>query len=401
MKDQGEWLKRMGELQQQYWDGWRDMAAQAMGQAGRPSTGGSWQDGLEAWSRLMRGGSVSGFPGFGFGDTGFGRSNVEERLLAHGRQYLELLQGLFKGQGFAASGQGFDPRGWIDEMRKLHDQYGQNVMNAGLGNVPWFGGGDPAQIERMVKTFAGAPLRDMNHELQDWLELPAFGLGREHQERGQALMRAWLDYQAVNARYNDLLMKTTSRTFDLLEGMLAQREEPGRQIESARALYDLWIDAAEQAFAEVAMSADYRNVYGELVNTQMRVRAGLNDAIERIGAQFGLPTRTEVDMLARQVHDMKRELRRASTNAGARPVSSKAESRNEAEPIRPAKSAARTAPTGGKRAAALVADLPVASAAKRKPARSTQKDAAKVKVGGVRDGTPTIRSTARKSAKGN
>jgi class III poly(R)-hydroxyalkanoic acid synthase PhaE subunit len=337
MNDQEKWLKQMADLQQQYWNGVRDMAGQAVGQNPPPAANTPWQNGLDAWNRAMGaapGGGGFGAPAFGAtpfgtagfgvpgfggsasvgGQGGFGQNEVVERMLAHGKQYLELLQGMATGQGFQ-SGPTFDPRKWIGEMRSLHERYGESVMGANLGSVPWFGGIDQAQIEQMVKSFTGSPLRGMQQEWQAALGVPAFGLAREHQERGQTLLRDWLDYQVTTQRYNDLMMKSTQRTFDVLEGKLAQREEPGRQIESARALYDLWIDAAEESFAEIAMSPEYRSIYGELVNGQMKVRAGLNGEIERMGAQFGLPTRTEVDSLAKQVHDLKRELRRVSSAA--------------------------------------------------------------------------------------
>src|SRR5690606_9996916 len=73
------------------------------------------------------------------------------------------------------------------------------------------------------------------------------------------------------------------------------REEPGRQIETPRALFDLWIDAAEEAYAEIALSPEFRRAYADLVDAQMRVRAGLQGQVEQVCATLGMPTRTEVD----------------------------------------------------------------------------------------------------------
>lgn len=413
MNDQEKWLKQMADLQQQYWNGVRDMAGQAIGQAAPPAANTPWQDGLDAWNRSMgaAGGGLGGagfgapafgaspfgtagfgVPGFGGnasvgGQGGFGQNDVVERMLAHGKQYLELLQGMATGGGFQ-SGPQFDPRKWIEEMRTLHERFGQGVMGGNLGTVPWFGGIDQAQIEQMVKSFTGSPMRGMQQEWQAALGVPAFGLAREQQERSQTLLRDWLDYQVTTSRYNDLMMKSTARTFDVLEGKLAQREEPGRQIESARALYDLWIDAAEDAFAEIAMSPEYRSIYGELVNGQMKVRAGLNGEIERMGAQFGLPTRTEVDSLSKQVHELKRELRRRSsatvtaptTSSNDRGAGAASSSRTPAPVTR--LSAVRTAPAGNAPAAKAAKAKPVGP---RKPAAKKSKAAAAKRVPAAQD----------------
>lgn len=409
MKDQGDWLKQVGDLQQQYWNGWRDLTAQTMGQPPTQST--PWQDGMDAWTRMLgMKPALPTNPFFAFAPGGFAQADPVERLLDQGKRYLGLLQGMMAGDGFKSMQDGFDPRAWLEQMRSLHERFGQDLLGK-VASVPWFGGLEAAQVEQLVKTFTGMPTQGIRQELQSWLHLPAFGLNREHQERAQALASAWLDYQEAQKRYDELMLASTRRTFDILEGKLAQREEPGRQIETARALYDLWIDAAEDAFAEVAMSADYRSVYGELVNTQMRVRAGVNGEIERIGALFGLPTRTEVDSLARQVHELKRELRRrdsqAARDASPMPAASPARDEPAATPAR----TARKPRAAGK--AQLVAAAPAsvstrASKASRRPAGKSAKagkkpsgKSGKAAIANAPSGnvTPIIQSTGGKPGK--
>jgi hypothetical protein len=57
------------------------------------------------------------------------------------------------------------------------------------------------------------------------------------------------------------MMKCAQRAFDTFEDKLTAHEEPGRQLASARALFDLWIDSAEQAYAEIALSAEFRGLW--------------------------------------------------------------------------------------------------------------------------------------------
>jgi class III poly(R)-hydroxyalkanoic acid synthase PhaE subunit len=417
MSDQADWLKQLAQSQEQYWSGWREMAGQALGQAPRPANA-PWQDGLEAWSRMVNapgagvlgaGFGAAGMPGMpgaaafaapGFGAGGFGagmpgmagfdQNQVFERLMANGKQYLELLQGMMSGRGFQ-SGAGFDPNAWIEELRGLHQRHGHGLLG-GVAPMPWFGGIDAGQVEQMVKAFSGNAMRGVQQELGGWLNLPAFGLSREHAERGQALMRAWVDHQAATTRYRELMLQSAGATLDKLQGLLAEREQPGRQLDSAKALYDLWIDAAEDAFNSLALSPEYRQVSGDLVNTQMRVRAGLNAEIERLGAQFGLPTRTEVDSMARQIHELKRELRRL----GGRPKQASA-------------AATRSDPAGARRPAAQRRAPAKPPAPARAPARGAGRGAtagAPAKHGPARAAKPakrarktSARATAKKTAR--
>lgn len=399
MNDNGEWLRQMADLQQQYWRGWQSMAGQAIAQQA-PRT--PWQEGLDLWTRPF---AMGGAPAAG----GLGGDDVGARLLGYGRQYLEMLQQM-AGQG-AAGGGALDPQAWVKEMRAAHERLGRGVMNAGPGAIPWFGGVDAAQIEQMVKAFTAAPMRGMQNEVRGLFDLPTFGLSREHQERTQALAKAWIDYQSATSRYNELMLKTATRTFDMLENRLAEREQPGRQIESVRGIYDLWIDAAEDAFAEVAMSPEYRAVYGELVNSQMRVRAGINTELEHFAAQFGMPTRTEVDSMARQLHELRRELRRLKAGRGsAAKDGAKAAPRENApgaasgqgEATRPRVQRAKTKRARESNAAAPTTAAKASARAKASSEQGARKQATRAsarKTPAERDDSaPMIQSTARKNA---
>src|SRR5690606_8866112 len=106
------------------------------------------------------------------------------------------------------------------------------------------------------------------------------------------------------------MLKASQRAFILFEDKLAAREEPGRQIETPRALFDLWIDAAEEAYAEIALSPEFRRAYADPVDAQMRVRAGLQGPVEQVCATLGMPPRTEADAAHRKIVELERALRR-------------------------------------------------------------------------------------------
>ena len=92
-----------------------------------------------------------------------------------------------------------------------------------------------------------------------------------------------------------------------------------QEITTARGLFDLWIDSAEEAYAAVALSQEFREVYGALGNAQMRLRAAIQIEVEHITGLFGMPTRTEIDSAHRKIAELERALRRAAA-AGSRPV---------------------------------------------------------------------------------
>ena len=165
---------------------------------------------------------------------------------------------------------------------------------------------------------AAAPwLQSIHKEAATTLGMPTFGFAREHQERLQGLARAQLDWQQALGAYQALLGKVSQDAFSRFESKLIDREEPGRQMGSVRALFDLWVDAAEEAYAETALSVDYRHAYGALVNAQMRLRNAMQSIMEQNASMAGLPGRAELDSAHRKIADLERLVRRIQRKADA------------------------------------------------------------------------------------
>lgn len=208
-------------------------------------------------------------------------------------------------------------------------------------------------------------------EGRSWLGMPAFGFGREHQQRWQRVGQLHLDYQQRSRACQALMAEAGQRAFRHFERKLEAHAEPGRQLASARALFDLWVDAAEEAYAEVAMSPRYRADFGEMVNAQMRLRAAIQHEVELVAGLFGMPSRTEIDSAHRKIVQLERELRqlRDAVRQDAAPRAER-EVRDTGGPASAAKAASgagRTAARG--RATKPAATKPTAKkTAAKKPA---------------------------------
>lgn len=94
-----------------------------------------------------------------------------------------------------------------------------------------------------------------------------------------------------------------------MQKRLQVMHEAGQKIESLRALYDMWVDASEEAYGEFVMSDEYQVVYGDLVNSLMRVRKDMNDLAEQHYQLMNIPTRSEIDTVQRRQQEQRRENR--------------------------------------------------------------------------------------------
>ena len=218
---------------------------------------------------------------------------------------------------------------------KTYGNWLQQAAGAGLGQTtnPWQ---QPAAMQSFLAAFnqpftqtvAGidsASAFGLDHQWQTWLQamqqagmgagmpnqMAAFGITREMQLDQQALAAAMQNYAQINARYQGLLQKVNAEGIARLQQMLSQHGEPGKQVESLKALYDLWVDAMEEAYAEMALSQEFREVFGALVNAQMQVRKLQQQQTEQMCRELGIPTRSEVDSLGKRVQQLRRELKEA------------------------------------------------------------------------------------------
>lgn len=348
-----DWQRNFEALTRQYWNAWGEALRAGAGQPAVPAMPG-WQDAVEWWSHLAHGGRSEA-------------NDLVDRFNAQARQWFGQMQQVaarFARQDHSATQV-------ADAWKQALGASGENPFPEIFRSMRGHG---QQGLEQWIED-ASPYLDAWRREGTSWLSLPAFGIGREHQERLQALARAQLDYQDKTAAYNALLAKSGQRAFELFETKLADHAEPGRQLKSARALFDLWIDAAEEAYAEIALSPEFRQVYGALVNAQMRLHSGIQTEVERACGLFGMPTRSEVDAAHRKVAELERLLRRMRAGETATPRSdtTDAQSRRAA----PTQAKATRTPAS-KRAAPKKAAKSAKSASKpARPARAAGKPARK------------------------
>ncbi len=354
-------------MARQYWSAW----GAAMRQGGMGDTpaqpANQWQQAVDWWSQLMP----------------EGRSQANDAV---GRFNQQASQWFGQMQQVAAqfAGQDSSPSDISQAWRRAMGAHGSNPFPEMFKAMRGQGAHGMEEWLEQVKPFLDG-LQQQSQRLQ---QMPAFGQYREHQERWQALQQAQQDYQVQTEAFNGLMQECAKRAFDTFEHRLSAHDGPGRQITSARGLFDLWIDSAEEAYATIALSAEFREVYGALGNAQMRLRAAIQREVEHMTGLFGIPTRTEVDSAHRKIADLERALRRV-TAGEARPVAArkaaarKAAMAPRAEAIAPATAAATTP----RRA------TPKPAVASSKPARKV--DAARAPVAQAK---PAKKAAARKSA---
>ena len=298
--------QQMLEQSREFWENWRKQMAQLAQSAGAPSRMNN------PWNVGNPFGSFGGGNAFGQMPDPFG--------FASAFQPRNPMQDAMD-QMNSTSAQ------WMSKMSELASHFIDQTPSSADVRKQWesmFGGAGQDGFNQMFNVMQNAGHQDFSawlDQVQPFLatfrispdsslDVPAFGLMREHQERWQQLTKWVEEYREAAGKFAMLLGEINRDAMGQFEKNLEDRRLQGKVIDSTRALFDVWVDAAETAYEKTALSEDYRKAYGEMVNAQMRVRLAVQNEIERVTAAIGIPGRSEIDAAYRKITQLDREVRR-------------------------------------------------------------------------------------------
>lgn len=175
-----------------------------------------------------------------------------------------------------------------------------------------------------------------------WPELAASPLDRaiEHLVEGPSYATLWtLDRKLLKAQKLRLEWSRDLAAYQLvlhsawseaLQRFFTEINRDGEPIRSWRELIDLWIDIANATLVEAHRKPEFLEAQRRLTRSSTECRLQERAIAEDWCEMHHIPTRTEVDDLARTVHELRRELRLvrqaappASAAAARAPVSQK------------------------------------------------------------------------------
>lgn len=325
------WSTDWMDAQKRYWDAWSTLAALTPGQPAPgvfapPSF--PWGDGLEHWWKAVSGGVPAE------------SREYCERLMTQSKgflQFAELLMRTLQGASEAA-------KAGEDWRRRLEEQFnslkglltGSSTESAaamqgllGFAQLP---------LDTWRRVCSGLSLTpgdamqnlraaSMEHfgekfhaDLDRFLSVPGVGYTREAQEELQKGARLLLDYQRVFQEYVLAHEELVRRTLDRLLQRLTAMGEKGEQVTTLRQLYDVWVDAGEEAYAEFVMRPEFAELYGRLVNALMAVKRHGREMVDESLGALNMPTREELNTVLdrqQQLRRQVRELQRAGATGGA------------------------------------------------------------------------------------
>jgi class III poly(R)-hydroxyalkanoic acid synthase PhaE subunit len=255
-----------------------------------------------------------------------GTQDVSTRLLDLGKSYLDMSQRFWQlvQQG---TGQAVTPADWQQALTRTFEQAGKDFGFPGGATDPWAGfanlwGLPLSNWQRMATSFSPYPgemekaLRpghapepsEITRAFRNYLSLPPVGYTREWQEQQQEWMQLFMDYTHTVQAFSGLLGKVVQSALELFGRRMTEKTKAGEPFEGLRAIYNLWIDCGEEAYAEHVASTEFPQLQADMINALMRMKRHEQLMMEEVMTALNIPTRREMDTTHKRVYDLQQQL---------------------------------------------------------------------------------------------
>jgi class III poly(R)-hydroxyalkanoic acid synthase PhaE subunit len=144
---------------------------------------------------------------------------------------------------------------------------------------------------------------------------PALGYSREYQEIGRRMLELTGQFQR---RYTEFLQHSADIGQSAFQATQRRASKDDTLLASPAAIYDAWIDCAEEAYAQAAHGEPFARLLADLCNILSEFKIERGKLLEALARQFDWPSRAEVDSLHRQVGTLRSAAVRAKGAAGMR-----------------------------------------------------------------------------------
>jgi class III poly(R)-hydroxyalkanoic acid synthase PhaE subunit len=289
-----DWMR----TQQKYWEQWSDMSRKAMGMQ-EPAQS-PWESALEHWWQAISPSAPDATRDF------------MDKMLQQGKLFTRLGEQMSDNLG--------KHKDWSDALNETLENI-QESMAAGAeqsseaaekGFTQWMGLWE-GPIESWRKAAGQLPFNsdfaNTPNLFEQVLGMPGLGFTREDEERYKALGQSWLRYQHAMAKYQHFFADLGGASVRCMKDKVKQLSDNGQQIESGRALYDLWVAACEEEYAKHVITPAYAKVYGELINSLMAFKKQWRELFDQRLGMLGMPTNREVRTLQTRLQETRRDMR--------------------------------------------------------------------------------------------
>ena len=202
----------------------------------------------------------------------------------------------------------------FDEMKKLLE----SSFNTNYTMHDLCGSWQLLPLDTLQRTFSSASimpgdfLEDLKPEnlervTDKFLSIPGVGYTRETQATVQTGIKLWNLYVKASNEFNNAMCKVGINALDAMQVKIINMAESGKEFNSLREVYDLWVDCNEEAYANFVFSEEYSRLNGKLTNALMAVKQHGRNLVDEVLGAMNMPTRRGINTMQKRQQEMRRE----------------------------------------------------------------------------------------------
>jgi len=133
---------------------------------------------------------------------------------------------------------------------------------------------------------------------------PAAVQGPEAQSAWELLMRLGQLQGQLAVHWGEIAQSSAQRFI----ARMSAADAPELTPEGSLALYETWVNCAEEAYAATVHKEEFCRLQAQLINTAMALLLAQRRQAEMLARASGLPTREEADALQRQIRELQQQV---------------------------------------------------------------------------------------------
>lgn len=149
----------------------------------------------------------------------------------------------------------------------------------------------------------------MDATVQRLAEGPKFADFGHVEQMNASLAKAWGTLCTVNAQHQSNVLKAWTEAISDFVGKLNATATKGEPLTSRSELVSMWVEIGNRHLIEAQSSEPFLKTQRELLRASLDFRLAQQALTNFYADLFGIPTRPEIDDLARMVADLRREVR--------------------------------------------------------------------------------------------
>lgn len=161
-------------------------------------------------------------------------------------------------------------------------------------------------FDKLLETFS-----NWKEQMDKYLLAPQVGINRESAQDVSKVISLSTSYVQALARMSKLIEQTARKSGNRFQAKLVERSLNNEPPIKFSDFCSLWTKENEAVFLDVFGTEEFAKTQGEFTAAGMRLKMQMDKLIERILVQTPIALKSDIDLAAKEIQQLKRELRQS------------------------------------------------------------------------------------------